>query len=286
MELETLQKIAEGSIVEQWQTLLSQFQTNQESVAIWDSECKVLFESISEQILHASSLSLQQRQSYFEAINNWGDPRVKGPTQDEYWVEVSVSGASLLVGKHLVTIKEWRNFLGAEYTNDVHWSPEGLNWRDNRRVTWEELAAAPDSQKFICDNQPVVGISWFEAEAYANCYGARLMDFFEREDIVRGIEGRRYPWGREYQHGFANTEEVGLDKSAPVGLFIKDRTPEGVFDMAGNVAEWQGDDMDDQRVMHPGCWAKDSISTWAKASETLSPGARLAYLGFRLVRDL
>ena len=111
------------------------------------------------------------------------------------------------------------------------------------------------------------------------------MEFFEREEIVRGVEKRRYPWGRDFKHGYANTEETGLEKPSAVGGFSMDKTPDGIFDLAGNVAEWLGDDMDDQRVMHPGCWANGSISTWAKASERLSPNARLAYLGFRLVRD-
>ena len=84
-----------------------------------------------------------------------------------------------------------------------------------------------------------MGVSWFEAEAYARCHNARLMDFFEREDIVRGPEKRRYPWGRDFKHGFANTEESGFDKPSAVGLFTTDQTPDGIFDLAGNVAEWQ-----------------------------------------------
>ena len=285
MNLEALQKLAEQSLFDQCKMLLSQFQQETNTIEDWDSEALVFFETMVQQILHADSLSMDQKKKFFEAINNWGDPRLIFPIEQEYWVELSVADVPLLVGKHLVTIKEWMHFLDTEYDNDENWSIEGLNWRDNRRVTWQQLAAAPDSQKYLFDNQPVVGVSWFEAEAYARCHNARLMDFFEREEIVRGPEQRRYPWGRDFKHGFANTEESGFNKPAAVGLFATDKTPDGIFDLAGNVAEWQGDDVGDQRVMHPGCWAKDSISTWAKASESLSPSARLAYLGFRLVRD-
>jgi formylglycine-generating enzyme required for sulfatase activity len=265
--------------------LLAQFQSHTEAIKDWDLETRALFETMIQQVLHASSLSTSQKKQFFEAINSWGDPRLRTPANQDYWVDMMVADAPLLVATHLVTIKEWLKFLETEYDNDAHWSAEGLNWRDNRRVTWQQLAASPDSQKYLFDNQPVVGVSWFEAEAYACCHNARLMDFFEREDIVRGPEKRRYPWGRDFKHGFANTEESGFDKPSAVGLFTTDQTPDGIFDLAGNVAEWQGDDVGDQRIMHPGCWAKDSISTWAKASESLSPGARLAYLGFRLVRD-
>jgi len=285
MNLEALQKFAEQSLLEQWEALLSKFEHDTNSIDSWDTEVRVLFETIVQQVLHATSLSMMQKKAFFEAINSWGDPRLRSPIEEDYWVEMSVADAPLLVATHLVTIKEWLHFLDTEYDNDANWSLEGLNWRDNRRVTWQQLAAVPDSQKYLFDNQPVVGVSWFEAEAYARCHKARLMDFFEREEIVRGPEKRRYPWGRDFKHGFANTEESGFDKPVAVGLFTTDKTPDGVFDLAGNAAEWQGDDVGDQRVMHPGCWAKDSISTWAKASESLSPSARLAYLGFRLVRD-
>lgn len=285
MNLDQLQQLAEQPLIEQFETLREWLPSTNTSIEDWDAEATVLFETMVQQILHATSLTRGQKKEFFESLNVWGDPRLRHPSDEDYWVEVVVADAPMLVAKHLVTMKEWLQFLEGEYDNDVHWSAEGLNWRNNRRITWQQLAASSDSQKYIFDNQPVVGVSWFEAEAYANHHNARLMDFFEREEIVRGPEKRRYPWGRDFKHGFANTEESGFDKPSAVGLFTTDRTPEGVFDLAGNVAEWQGDDMDDQRVMHPGCWAKDSISTWAKASEALSPSARLAYLGFRLVKD-
>ena len=132
-----------------------------------------------------------------------------------------------------------------EYDNDAHWSDEGLNWRDNRRVTWQQLA---DRQILKISIRQSIS-SWchgLRQEAYARCHSARLMDFFEREDIVRGPEKRRYPWGRDFKHGFANTEESGFDKPSAVGLFTTDKTSDGIFDLAGNVAEWLGDDVGDQ----------------------------------------
>ena len=282
MHISELQNIAKLPLFEQWETLLSLFQGPRLHL---DGEAHVLFETITEQILGSSSLLQQQKLQFFESVNRWGDPRLRSPSDQDYWVLMTVVDSPLSVAKHLVTIKEWQLFLDMEYEKDVHWSEEGLNWRNNRRVTWQELASASDSKKYMFDNQPVVGVSWFEAEAYATCHKARLMEFFEREEIVRGVEKRRYPWGRDFKHGYANTEESGLEKPSAVGVFSMDKTPEGIFDLAGNVGEWQGDDMDDQRVIHPGSWANGSISTWAKASECLSPNARLAYLGFRLVRD-
>ena len=47
------------------------------------------------------------------------------------------------------------------------------------------------------------------------------MDGFERTQLMRGSEKRRYPWGANFKQGYANTEEVKLGKTSPVGAFLK-----------------------------------------------------------------
>ena len=149
MNLEALQKLAEQSVVEQWETLLSQFQsdTNSIELGLLNLECcsKQWFgKYYMPLIIHVA------KEEFFEAINAWGDPRLRHPMEEDYWVELSVADAPLLVGIHLVTIKEWLHFLETEYDNDDNWSIEGLNWRDNRRVTWQQLASAFQTLKSIC----------------------------------------------------------------------------------------------------------------------------------------
>jgi formylglycine-generating enzyme required for sulfatase activity len=71
-----------------------------------------------------------------------------------------------------------------------------------------------------------------------------------------------------------------------VGLFVHDRTPEGVTDLAGNAAEWLADDMGTgERLYHPGSWKQPSMASWAKALQTAPPDYRAPDLGFRLIRD-
>ena len=281
--LEDLNSLLSLSVVEQMTNMVQLFGANDalpQGASAYKSYTQIV-----ENILEDVSISQKDKLTFFEKINNWGDPRLRSPSQSEYWSSVTISGSTLNVGRNLVTIKEWIQFLESEYNNDDNWSEAGIFWRMKKKVTWQELANSPDSIKYVLDNHPVVGVSWFEAEAYAKCHGSRLMAFFEREQIVRGPEKRRYPWGGSFKLGYSNTEEEGLEKTSPVGMYRFDQTPEGVFDLAGNVAEWTSDEVDEQRVVHPGCWAKDSISTWSKASEVVSPNARLAFLGFRLVKD-
>lgn len=230
----------------------------------------------------------QQRMALGEALGALGDPRLCMPGDAAYWVTVDLGDDHhLQVGRDMVTTAEWRVFLdSAAYTDDAHWTEEGIAWRDSDRPTWKTLAAAEDSRSLIIPNQPVVGVSWYEAMAYASAHGARLIEFDERVRITRGAGKRPYPWGAPFGQANANTREEVLGKPTAVGVFPSDRTPEGVNDLAGNVGEWTVDVVGDRRVIHPGSWEQPSMAAWAKALHIVSPAARAADLGFRLVRDV
>ena len=237
-----------------------------------------------EEIIKDPSISSSIKLSFGEEINRWGDPRLLTADSDEYWVDFS--NLDIQVAKFLVTIKEWKAFLEDGYDTADNWSEEGLRWKEEERPSWNDLANEESAEKYLFDNQPVVGVCWFEAEAFATAHNARLMDFYERESIVRGDERRPYPWGSPFGYGNANTEEEGLKKPAAVGLYHRDITPEGIADLAGNVAEWTMDVVENKIVIHPGSWNVNSLGAWAKASSLISPAARIGDLGFRLVRDI
>lgn len=230
----------------------------------------------------------QQRMVLGEALGQLGDSRLCDPGADRYWVEVALDDDHrLLVGRNMVTTAEWIAFLDSgAYDNDEHWTEAGLAWRNGERPTWRQLAAAEESKPLIIPNQPVVGVSWYEAMAYASAHGARLLEFDERVSIIRGPGKRPYPWGAPFGQANANTREEVLGKPSAVGVFPQDRTPEGVHDLAGNVAEWTLDVVGDRRVIHPGSFEQPSMAAWAKALHIRSPAARVPDLGFRLVRDL
>lgn len=104
------------------------------------------------------------------------------------------------------------------------------------------------------NERPVAGVSWVQARAYAEWRGKRLPTELEWERAVRGVEGRAYPWGDDEEAigqlavacatpapGTASAEAMQalyMQHARRVGTTPADVTPEGVYDLAGNVSEW------------------------------------------------
>ena len=93
-------------------------------------------------------------------------------------------------------------------------------------------------------NQPVVGICWYEARAYCNWLSAqsglsfRLPTEVEWEAAARGLNGRRFPYGHDFDSSRCNTFETHIRRATPIGVFPNNATPEGCFDLCGNIATW------------------------------------------------
>ena len=89
------------------------------------------------------------------------------------------------------------------------------------------------------DTQPVVGVTWFDAQAFAEWIGGSLPTEAQWERAARGIAARTYPWGdtppKARQHAnFARR----YNRPVSVGQFPKGESPDGIADLAGNVWEW------------------------------------------------
>lgn len=138
-----------------------------------------------------------------------------------------------------VTNARFRLFLAAHgYDEPAFWTEEGWQW--NRRLKFRQPLqwgrAGWDG-----DEQPVAGVSWYEADAYARWSGRRLPTDAEWEKAARGTDGRRYPWGNEWpRHTLANFGGV-IGRTTPVGLYPEGMSPFGCHDMAGNVNNWASD---------------------------------------------
>ena len=171
---------------------------------------------------------------------------------------------------------------------------------------------ASDS-RFNGDNQPVVGVDWYQAKEYCLWVWRQLPTEAEWEKAARGTDNRIYPWGNQA----ATCEYAVMDDGSGngcgkgsaawvVGSKPKGASPYGALDMAGNVWEWVFDWYDGRyyltfsakdpsknpggpssgqyRVLRGGGWLNyQSFVRMAHRSSASLPDSRSDSVGFRCV---
>ncbi|MGH8581801.1 MAG: SUMF1/EgtB/PvdO family nonheme iron enzyme [Gammaproteobacteria bacterium] len=217
-----------------------------------------------------------------------GSPASDAEGFDDERREHDVQVPTFYLGRHPVTNEEYGRFL--EANPDVE---EPGYWGD---------------RQFNQARQPVVGVSWEDAQRFAQWAGARLPAEAEWEYAARAGTTTRYWWGDEVGKNNANCDGCGSrwdgKHSSPVGSFQPNAF--GLHDMLGNVWEWvqdcwhnnyegapldgsaweqQGGDCA-RRVFRGGSWFNLPRFVRSADRSRFAPESRFDYLGFRLAQDL
>jgi len=218
------------------------------------------------------------------------------------------------ISRYPVTNTEFARFVEDDgYGDPDYWT--GAGWKKREGEGWTQPRYWED-EKWNDPSQPVVGVSWYEAVAYCNWLtektgrAYRLPTEAEWETAARSSDGRRYPWGNEWDPGRCNNEETGPGHTTPVGQYPEGDSPYGVSDVAGQVWEWCSskyggkgvkprfgypytpddgrEDLegDDTRILRGGSWYNGA--GWCRCGyrARLNPGLRDDDGGFRCVRTL
>ena len=154
---------------------------------------------------------------------------------------------SFYMDKHEVTHEDYCKFLNDG--NEKYAAGAVFQDQDGRFVP-----SRPERARF-----PIGGTNYYQASAYADWAGKRLPTEAEWEYAHSGGGVRRYPWGNEEPGETRANFGPTLKGLKPVGSFPEGRTPEGVFDLAGNIGEWCADYYDEAyyRKPSPGNPVKD-----------------------------
>ncbi|MFO0819020.1 MAG: SUMF1/EgtB/PvdO family nonheme iron enzyme [Pirellulales bacterium] len=187
-----------------------------------------------------------------------------------------------LLSRFPVTNSQYYEFMKDEgYKVRRFWSDEGWAWKEQERITEPYYWRHP---LWNVPNQSVVGVSWYEAEAFCRWAGGQLPSERHWEAAARGAQGREYPWGDTWTDGICNSRESMLRMTSAAGLFPQSRTPEGgLEDLAGNVWEWCEDVAPPSgHVIRGGCWSFSAGGCRSAFRFGDSPRDRNYFLGFRV----
>ncbi len=192
--------------------------------------------------------------------------------------------------RHLVTVARYRRFIDAGgYRERRFWDPRGWRMISAYKLTaprfWNEAKWA----RFLRPDRPVVGVSWYEADAFCRFEGRRLPADVEWEAAARGLEGRPYPWGNAWDPKAAAVRGQGARVTWPVGHFRRGVGPFGHYDLVGNVWQWTAtpsrpDAPGGPMMARGGSWASRPDQNRTDVWNGYDAGAQFSHLGFRTAR--
>jgi formylglycine-generating enzyme required for sulfatase activity len=224
-----------------------------------------------------------------------------GVTRKNRWYESEfkrgpVHTGAYEISKTLVTNAQYAVFVAATghrvpEVDAETWRRYGLihPFSRTRRHAWSEPIPPVGRE-----GHPVVLVSHDDASAYANWLSRqtgqtwRLATETEWEKAARGLEGRRFPWGEDYDPARLNSHDQGPFDTVSVDAFPNGKSPFGLFDPAGQVFEWTATPASAKGrfIVKGGSWDDSGCGICRPAARHSRPATlKHILIGFRVVRE-
>lgn len=144
------------------------------------------------------------------------------------------------------------------------------------------------------DNRPVVCVDYERAADYCRYRGGHLPTHNQWEKAARGDASPLFPWGNRWEPERANWGEMdvmqtsiagevdGYAWTSPPGAFPDNKSPHGLYDMAGNVNEWiHAEDGALTSHVRGGSWISNPFELRTTAREEFELETTRTDVGFR-----
>jgi len=141
------------------------------------------------------------------------------------------------IDRYPITCGQYQEFINAGgYQNPEWWSDAGWQWQQQAQLTqplyWHNAIA----------DHPVSGVSWYEAQAYAQFVGKRLPTEAEWEKAASWDATHEcryiYPWGNTALDPRKCNYDCAIAQTTSVNSYPNGQSTYGCYDMLGNVWEW------------------------------------------------
>jgi formylglycine-generating enzyme required for sulfatase activity len=161
------------------------------------------------------------------------------------------------------------------------------------KISGVEYPAYFHSEGYSEPNQPVVGVDWYDASFYCQVMGKRLPTYVEYLRASQGDAPRPYPFGEDFpalKKAPFVTHNYRPKGPVEVESFPEYQSPEGIYNLAGNVAEWTMDWVPEsessKKYVYGGSFLSDLSDVRVGSYVGVAPEENsLKWAGFRCARD-